>query len=124
MAIAIPTELKLHKADRQLEISFDNGKSYSLSCEYLRIFSPSAEVRGHGPGQEVLQAGKKDVSIENITPVGNYAVCLHFSDGHNSGLYDWDTLLSLAINQNDNWQSYLARLEAAGLSREAAVEQH
>ena len=120
MAKSIPTELKLHKAERFLELTFDNGAHFELGCEYLRVFSPSAEVRGHGPGQEVLQAGKKDVTIENITPVGNYAVCLHFSDGHNSGLYDWDTLLELGENHKQNWQAYLAGLEAAGLSRETA----
>ncbi len=123
MAIAIPTEIKLHKAERYLEITFDNDKTFEMGCEYLRVYSPSAEVRGHGVGQEVLQHGKKDVAIDNITPVGNYAICLHFSDGHDSGLYDWDTLLSLGVNHKENWQAYLARLEKAGVSREATPEE-
>ncbi|MCP4452514.1 MAG: DUF971 domain-containing protein [Planctomycetes bacterium] len=119
MSKVMPTELNLHRDSRVLEISFDNGEQYNLSCEYLRVFSPSAEVRGHGPGQETLQLGKEDVNIEQITPVGNYAVCLHFDDGHNSGIYSWDTLYDLGSNQQENWKSYLTALEQAGHKRKA-----
>ena len=103
-----------------MEISFDDGKSHRLSCEYLRVYSPSAEVRGHGPGQEVLQEGKRDVEITAIEPVGNYAVKLVFSDGHDTGLYSWDYLYSLGENQARLWQQYLDRLALAGLYREPA----
>lgn len=109
-----PTELNLHRQSKVLELSFDDGAHFNLPCEYLRVFSPSAEVRGHGPGQETLQLGKEDVNIANITPVGNYAVVLHFDDGHNTGIYSWDTLYDLGKNQEANWTGYLARLEAAG----------
>jgi len=119
MSKVTPTELNLHRDSRVLEISFDNGEHYNLSCEYLRVFSPSAEVRGHGPGQETLQLGKEEVNIEQITPVGNYAVCLHFDDGHNTGIYSWDTLYDLGSNQQENWKSYLAALEQAGHKRKA-----
>jgi len=113
----IPTELNLHQLSRVLEITFDDGAHFNLPCEYLRVFSPSAEVRGHGPGQEVLQVGKEDVNIEKITPVGNYAVILHFDDGHNTGIYSWDVLYNLGVHQERNWKDYLARLEAAGHKR-------
>ncbi len=113
-----PTEIKLHQKSRILEIAFDDGQRFSLPCEYLRVFSPSAEVRGHGPGQEVLQVGKRDVEIREIEPVGNYAVKLAFSDGHDTGLYSWDYLHELGEKQESSWKSYLARLEAAGASRD------
>jgi DUF971 family protein len=113
-----PTEIKLHQKSRLLEIAYDDGKCFSLPCEYLRVFSPSAEVRGHGPGQEVLQVGKRDVEIKEIEPVGNYAVKLAFSDGHDTGLYSWDYLYELGEKQESSWKSYLARLEAAGASRD------
>jgi DUF971 family protein len=113
-----PTEIKLHQKSRLLEIAYDDGKRFSLPCEYLRVFSPSAEVRGHGPGQEVLQVGKRDVEIKEIEPVGNYAVKLAFSDGHDTGLYSWDYLYELGEKQESSWKSYLARLEAAGASRD------
>jgi DUF971 family protein len=116
----IPTELNLHRHSKVLEISFDDGSKFNLPCEYLRVFSPSAEVQGHGPGQEVLQVGKEDVAIEQITPVGNYAVCLHFDDGHNSGIYSWDTLYTLGREHEHNWQDYLQRLKAAGHQRQEA----
>jgi DUF971 family protein len=115
----IPTEIKLHKQSRMLEIAFNDGSRFELSCEYLRVFSPSAEVRGHGPGQETLQVGKKNVEITHIEPVGHYAVVLVFSDKHDSGIYSWDYLHDLGINQERYWQSYLQRLEAAGESRES-----
>jgi DUF971 family protein len=113
-----PTEIKLHQKSRLLEIAFDDGKRYSLPCEYLRVFSPSAEVRGHGPGQEVLQVGKRNVEIREIEPVGVYAVKLVFSDGHDTGLYSWDYLYELGEKQESSWKSYLARLEQAGASRD------
>lgn len=113
-----PTEIKLHQKSRLLEIAFDDGSRFSLPCEYLRVFSPSAEVRGHGPGQEVLQVGKRDVEIKEIEPVGNYAVKLVFSDGHDTGLYSWEYLHELGEKQESSWKSYLARLEAAGASRD------
>jgi DUF971 family protein len=116
----IPTEIKLHKASKKLEIAFDNGTRFELPFEYLRVYSPSAEVRGHGPGQEVLQVGKKFVDIERIEPVGQYAVVLEFSDRHNSGIYSWDYLYSLGENYQSNWDNYLRRMEAAGASREPA----
>lgn len=113
-----PTEIKLHQKSRLLEIAYDDGSRYSLPCEYLRVFSPSAEVRGHGPGQEVLQVGKRNVEIKEIEPVGNYAVKLVFSDGHDTGLYSWEYLHELGEKQESSWKSYLARLEAAGASRD------
>jgi len=113
-----PTEIKLHQKSRLLEVAFDDGKRFSLSCEYLRVYSPSAEVRGHGPGQEVLQVGKRDVEIKDIEPVGAYAVKLVFSDGHDTGLYSWEYLYDLGETQESSWKSYLARLEQAGASRD------
>jgi DUF971 family protein len=113
-----PTEINLHQVSRVLDVTFDDGKQFSLPCEYLRVFSPSAEVRGHGPGQEVLQVGKRDVNIDAIDPVGVYAVKLTFSDGHDTGLYSWEYLYELGTKQATNWKSYLARLEQAGKSRE------
>lgn len=115
----VPTEIKLHKLSRLLEVGFADGQSFSMSFEFLRVHSPSAEVRGHGAGQETLQVGKKDVDILGVEPVGNYAVKLVFSDGHDSGLYSWDILYELGANQEALWQEYLERLEAAGQSREA-----
>ncbi|MDD5175212.1 MAG: DUF971 domain-containing protein [Sterolibacterium sp.] len=113
-----PTEIKLHQKSHQIEITFADGKSFTLSHELLRVFSPSAEVRGHGPGQETLQTGKRNVEIVNIEPVGNYAVKLNFSDGHDTGLYSWDLLYNLGENQDKLWQAYLARIEAVGASRD------
>ena len=110
-----PTDIRLHQASRKLEIVFDDGAHFHLPCEFLRVYSPSAEVRGHGAGQEVLQVGKEDVNIVNIEPVGQYAVKLSFSDGHNTGLYSWDYLYDLGARQAELWQNYLARLTAAGI---------
>lgn len=110
-----PTDIRLHQASRKLEIVFDDGAHFHLSCEFLRVYSPSAEVRGHGAGQEVLQVGKEDVNIVNIEPVGQYAVKLSFSDGHSTGLYSWDYLYDLGARQAELWQTYLARLAAAGI---------
>jgi DUF971 family protein len=113
-----PVEIDLHQASRVLDVAFDDGRSFSLSCEYLRVYSPSAEVRGHGPGQEVLQAGKRDVGIRAIDPVGNYAVKLVFTDGHDTGIYSWEYLYELGEKHDANWNTYLKRLEQAGKSRE------
>ena len=114
-----PTEINLHQKSRVLEVSFDDGQRFELPCEYLRVYSPSAEVRGHGPGQEVLQVGKEDVNIEAIDPVGNYAIKPHFSDGHDTGIYSWDTLYNLGLHQDELWQEYLDRLREAGYERKA-----
>jgi DUF971 family protein len=113
-----PTEIKLHQKSRVLEISFEDGKSFRLPYEFLRVHSPSAEVRGHGPGQEVLQTGKKDVDIARAEPVGSYAIQLCFSDGHETGIYSWDFLYQLGEEQEPMWRHYLARMEQAGASRE------
>jgi DUF971 family protein len=116
-----PTDIRLHQLSRRLEISFDDGARFNLPCEYLRVYSPSAEVRGHGAGQEVLQTGKEEVNIVGIEPVGQYAVKLTFSDGHDTGLYSWDYLYELGVNQQALWQSYLDRLAAAGIERKEIV---
>jgi DUF971 family protein len=100
-----------------LEVHFDDGSQFHLPCEYLRVFSPSAEVRGHGPGQETLQVGKEEVTITAIEPVGNYAVRLVFSDGHSTGLYSWEVLYELGVHHEDNWRRYLQRLAEAGYRR-------
>ena len=113
-----PTELHLHQVSRILDVTFEDGKTFTLPLEYLRVFSPSAEVRGHGPGQEVLQVGKKDVNISAIEPVGMYAVKFVFTDGHDTGIYSWEYLHDLGMKQATNWKSYLARLEQAGKKRE------
>lgn len=118
---ARPTDIVLHQQSRVLEVAFDNGKAFRLPCEFLRVYSPSAEVRGHGRGQEVLQTGKRDVGITAVEPVGNYAVRLVFSDGHDTGLYSWEYLYSLGENQESLWQQYLDRLKQAGASRETTA---
>lgn len=116
---AYPTGLTVHKASRTLEIAFDDGKVFTLPFELLRVYSPSAEVKGHGPGQEVLQTGKRDVLITALEPVGHYAVQPHFSDGHNTGIYTWSYLYWLGDKQAELWEDYLRRLEAAGFTRES-----
>jgi DUF971 family protein len=117
--IPLPTEITLHQASRVLEVSFADGKTFKLPCEFLRVYSPSAEVRGHGPGQETLQTGKKNVGIVSIEPVGQYAVQFKFSDGHDTGIYSWDLLYDYGLNQDRMWRDYLERLEKAGASRDA-----
>jgi DUF971 family protein len=112
-----PVSINLHKKSRLLQVSFDDGGEFSLSCEFLRIHSPSAEVKGHGPGQEILQVDKEDVAITDIEPVGNYGVKLLFDDGHSTGIYSWDYLYDLGSNQQQYWQTYLKALEKAGLKR-------
>ena len=113
-----PTEIKLHQTSRVLEIAYSDGRTFKLPCEFLRVYSPSAEVRGHGPGQEVLQVGKKEVSITRIEPVGSYAVQLTFSDGHDTGIYSWELLYDYGSRQDEMWRHYLKRMEDAGASRE------
>ncbi|MEQ1600981.1 MAG: DUF971 domain-containing protein [Methylophilaceae bacterium] len=116
-----PVDIRLHQASRVLEISFDDDTNARFSCEFLRVYSPSAEVRGHGAGQEVLQMGKEEVNIVGIEPVGHYAVKLVFSDGHDTGLYSWDYLHNLAKNYDALWLEYLGRLAAAGVARKELV---
>ena len=113
-----PTEITLHQASQVLEIAYSDGKTFKLPSEFLRVHSPSAEVRGHGPGQEVLQVGKKDVRIEAIEPVGQYAIQLRFSDGHDTGIYSWDLLYDFGERQDAMWQQYLGRLREAAASRD------
>ena len=112
-----PTEIRLHQKSCVLEIAFDDGRQFRLPYEYLRVFSPSAEVRGHGPGQEVLQTGKRDIEIRSVEPVGSYAIQPTFSDGHATGIYSWEYLYELGDEQEARWASYLKQLEAAGQSR-------
>lgn len=112
-----PTDIRLHQASRKLEITFNDGAQFSWPCEFLRVYSPSAEVRGHGPGQEKLETDKEDVNIVGIEPVGLYAIKLTFTDGHDTGLYSWDYLYDLGQRQSELWADYLTRLMAAGKSR-------
>lgn len=112
-----PTNINLHQKSKVLEIDFDDNTSYKLPCEYLRVYSPSAEVTGHGPGQEVLQLGKEDVSINNIEPQGHYAIKLEFDDNHDTGIYTWDYLYILGKDYKARWDDYLQRLKEAGHER-------
>jgi DUF971 family protein len=115
----IPTEIKLHQQSRVLEIAFNDGRTFRLPYEFLRVYSPSAEVRGHGPGQEVLQIGKRDIAIRDVEAVGHYAIRPTFSDGHDTGIYSWDYLYDLGVRQDEMWQHYLERMKEAGASRDA-----
>jgi DUF971 family protein len=112
-----PTEISLHQKSRVLEISYSDGESFELSYEFLRVHSPSAEVQGHGPGQGVLQLAKEDVMITNVEPVGSYAIQPSFDDGHDTGIYSWETLYDMGKNRDRYWQEYLQKLEAAGHQR-------
>ena len=114
----VPTEIRLHQKSRQMEIAFADEKTFRLPYEFLRVHSPSAEVRGHGPGQEVLQAGKSKVEIRSLDPVGSYAVQPAFSDGHATGIFSWEYLYHLGENQERLWAEYLAKLEKAGACRD------
>ena len=114
-----PTDILLHQQSRRLEIAFSDGARFELSFEFLRVHSPSAEVRGHGPGQEVLQTGKREVDVRALEPVGNYALQPTFSDGHSTGIYSWDYLYELGRDRDRMWADYLRRLAAAGASRDA-----
>ncbi len=118
-----PSEIKLHQQSRVLEITYADGQSFRLPFEFLRVYSPSAEVRGHGPGQEVLQVGKKDVAIVAVEPVGAYAIQLKFSDGHDTGIYSWELLHEYGMRHDKMWQQYLERLRAAGASRDSQAAQ-
>lgn len=113
-----PTDIIFHRASHMLEVAFENGERYKLPCEYLRVESPSAEVQGHGPGQRILVPGKKHVNINSIEPVGNYAVQLHFDDGHNTGIFSWTLLRELGQSFDTRWAAYQAALVERGLSRE------
>lgn len=117
----IPTNVIVHETSKVLELSYENDKSYRLPFELLRVYSPSAEVRGHGPGQEVLQTGKRDVAIVNLEPVGHYALKPTFSDGHDSGLYSWEYLHDLCEHQEEYWNEYLKRLANAGANRDVPM---
>lgn len=119
----IPSNIVVHQQSKVLELSYENGQTYKLPFEFLRVLSPSAEVQGHGPGQETLQTGKRDVLIANIEPVGHYALKPSFSDGHDSGLYSWDFLYFLCENQDQLWKEHLDKLAAAGLDRDAPMVQ-
>lgn len=112
-----PTDIRLLKKSRVLEVTFDDGSAFRLPCEYLRVYSPSAEVQGHGPGQEVLQVGKEQVNISSVEPIGTYAVRLVFDDGHQTGIYSWALLYKLGVRQEELWNDYLQRLEQAGYQR-------
>jgi len=114
----IPTGITLHQKSRVLEIAFSDGRTFRLPYEYLRVYSPSAEVRGHGAGQEVLQTGKRNVDIRSVEPVGSYAIQPAFSDGHGTGIYSWDYLYELGETQDQRWAEYLDQLKAAGASRD------
>ena len=118
MTERVPTGITLHQKSRVLEIAFSDGRSFRLPYEFLRVHSPSAEVRGHGPGQEVLQVGKRAVEIRALEPVGSYAVQPQFSDGHSTGIFSWDYLYELGENQEKYWSQYLEKIAAAGASRE------
>lgn len=120
MTTVRPTDIRLHRKSKILDLVFEDGASFQLPCEYLRVLSPSAEVRGHGPGQEVLQVGKRQVNIDAVEPIGQYAVKLVFDDGHNSGIYTWTYLYTLGVDQSSLWLNYLQRLEEAKESREPA----
>jgi DUF971 family protein len=117
-----PTEIKLHQKSRLLELSFNDGSHFMLPCELLRVYSPSAEVRGHGPGQEILVIGKETVNIKDIEPVGSYAIKLRFDDGHDTGLYSWEYLYTLGQKQAQLWKDYLDRLQEAGYKRQKAEQ--
>ena len=116
-----PTAVTVHQQSRVLEIGFADGKRFRIPFELMRVYSPSAEVKGHGPGQEVLQSGKRDVVVVALEPVGNYAVLPTFSDGHNTGIYSWDYLYFLGSQQAQLWQQYEERLSAAGVDRDAPM---
>ena len=117
-----PTDIKLHQKSRMMEVAFSDGQQFELSFELLRVYSPSAEVRGHGEGQEVLQVGMREIDIASLEQVGNYAVQPTFSDGHSSGIYSWEYLYWLGSERDKLWDDYLARMQAAGASREPGAK--
>ncbi len=119
----IPTEIKLHQKSKMLEVAFSDGAQFKFSCEFLRVYSPSAEVQGHGPGQEVLQLGKEEVNIDKLEPVGNYAVKPIFSDGHATGLFSWVLLYRMGLEQEEMWNDYLKKLQEVGYQRKTKTPQ-
>ncbi len=119
--MSMPTNVTVHQASRVLEIGFDDGKTFKIPFELMRVYSPSAEVQGHGPGQEVLQTGKRQVIVTGVEAVGHYALQPTFSDGHGTGIYTWDFLYHLGANADDLWRKYFDRLKAAGVERDAAM---
>ena len=121
MSVPVPTRLVLHRGSRELEVGYADGSSHHLPCEYLRVYSPSAEVRGHGGGEPLLVGGKREVNVSAVEPVGRYAVRLRFDDGHDTGLYSWDVLHELAQNRERWWARYLERLAEHGMSRDSEV---
>ena len=118
----VPTNIVVHQQSKVLELTYENGNAYRLPFEFLRVLSPSAEVRGHGPGQETLQTGKRNVSILSIDPVGHYAIKPTFTDGHDAGLFSWDYLHELCLNQEELWQEYLDKLAKAGVTRDTPMK--
>jgi len=121
---SLPVEIKHHTVSNRLEIQFDDGSVFLLPSEYLRVYTPSAEAIGHAPGQEILQVGKQEVTIKEIRPIGNYAICPVFSDGHDSGIFTWDMLYLLGAEYEQLWTDYLCRLKAAGLNRDGTPQSH
>jgi len=121
MAMPTPTDIQLHQVSRKLEIAFTDGSRFEIPFEFLRVYSPSAEVRGHGRGQEVLQVGKREILINAAEPVGLYAINFVFSDGHDTGIFSWEYLYDIGVNQPAMWDEYLKRMEAAGASREPGI---
>jgi DUF971 family protein len=115
----VPTEIRLKKEEKVLEVDFDDGQSFRLPAELLRVESPSAEVQGHSPDEKKIVSGKRNVAITEVVPVGNYAVCIKFDDNHDSGIYSWDTLYDFGVHGAEMWENYLKNLEATGLSRDA-----
>jgi len=113
-----PVEIRVKRDEKALEVEFEDGHEFRYPAEFLRVESPSAEVQGHGPGQKKLVAGRRHVGIMDVTPVGNYAVCIKFDDLHDTGIYTWDTLYTYGVNQDELWSDYLAAMEDAGLSRD------
>lgn len=122
MLAHLPTDIRLHQHSRKLEVDFEDGCVFVLPCEYLRVYSPSADVRGHSAEQAVLQTGKERVNIRDIEPIGNYAVKLIFDDGHETGLYTWDYLYELGQHQTEYWRRYLAALASAGVDRQVSAD--
>lgn len=113
-----PVEIRVKREEKALEVDFEDGRRFHYPAEFLRVESPSAEVQGHGPGQKTLVSGRRHVGIMEVTPVGNYAICIKFDDLHDTGIYSWDTLYQYGVDQDGMWENYLAEIEAAGLSRD------
>jgi len=121
MSTPTPTEINLHRVSKVLEVTFDDDSNYKLTAEYLRVFSPSAEVMGHGPGQRQVPVGKEEVNIDKIEPVGNYAILIHFDDGHSTGIFSWETLYNLGSNFDELWKQYIGELADLNYTRKEAA---